>query len=636
MKSNHSLKITGVVLFFIFLPGMLWAQNVVLPITIDYPLLKSMVMSQVFTGTEKETELLGDPKGCKKIVITDLDFREENSLLRFEIKVQIKSGFEFMNICTFPIEWEGYVVFFQNPVITPESWILSFKTMDSLVLDKNHEHGIIAGAFWKLIKEKVHTYVDDIRIDLRPSVEEIKSFLVDVFPEGMHPQALVMIETMRPGNVEVQGNAVQIAINTDVSSVCDTTRTLKEERLNDMELAALIGTWETMDAFIVYLIRSLTPLDEKEKDIVLETLLDTRYRFIAELAKPVHENDFVRNQFMAAWDSLSVVFKNHTGKKLDTSPLGALSFLSSMDALKVLDSIGPAIGIEITHNGFIRLARLMNDKKIPDLFYSLEQDKELRKLMDLDPELKESLDDTMDEPEIDNDTFLKDILNKILTLFHETPKWMPPYATAIAGQSQKTDAIHLEKWIPNQSNTSEYVKKIRNILKQTAEKTATKNKRDREYHDFFHLIIPAVAWQESCLRQFELNNGEIEYLRSYNNTSVGVMQVNERVWRGLYDPEKLRWNIRYNIEAGCEIADLYLNRYVFKKLKEKKLPLFENKDNIARILYALYNGGPGEFSKFLKRSAKEKFYLSDKLFYEKYLWVKTSQWENADICLVGK
>lgn len=436
-----------------------------------------MVMSQVFTGTEKETESLRDPKACKKIVITDLDFREENSLLSFEIKVQIKSGINFMNICIFPIEWEGYVVFYQNPVITPENWILSFETLDSLVLDKNHEHSIIAGAFWKLVKETVHTYVDDIRIDLKPSVDEIKSFLVDIFPEGLHPQALVMIETMRPGNIEIQGNAVQIAINTDVSSVYDTNRILKEERLNDTELAALIGTWETMDAFIVYLIRSLTPLDEEAKDIVLETLLNTRYRFIAELAKPVHENDFVRNQFMAAWDSLSIVFKNHAGKKVGTSPLGALSFLSSMDALKVLDSIGPAIGIEISHNGFIRLARLMNDKKMPDLFYSLEQDKELRELMDLEPELKESLDDTIDEPEIDKDAFLKGILNKILTLFNETPIWMPPYASAIAGQSQKTDAMHLGKWLPNQPNTSEYVKKIRNILKQAAEKTAAKNKR---------------------------------------------------------------------------------------------------------------------------------------------------------------
>jgi hypothetical protein len=104
----------------------------------------------------------------------------------------------------------------------------------------------------------------------------------------------------------------------------------------------------------------------------------------------------------------------------------------------------------------------------------------------------------------------------------------------------------------------------------------------------------------------------------------------------MYDQEKLKWNIRYNMAAGCEIVDLYLQNYVLKKMAEKKYPVLENKDNVARTLYALYNGGPGEFSKFLNRLEKKKFYLSDDLFNEKYLWAKNGQWEKAGICLVGE
>ncbi|MBU0972961.1 MAG: lytic transglycosylase domain-containing protein, partial [Proteobacteria bacterium] len=622
--------------FFIFLPGMLWAETAVLPITIEYPLLRSIAISQLLTSPGNEIELLNDPKGCKKIVITDLNFSQENFLLKFEIKVRIKAGVELMNTCLFPIDWEGYIVFFQTPEIAPENWILSLKTQDSLVLNKNREPGIMAGAVWKLIKGNVHAYVDTIQIDLTPSVNEIKSFLSDMFPERLRPQAVLMIESMAPGKIEIQNNAVQIGINTDISSVhVDDTQ---EEDLNDLELKGFIETWEAMDAFIVYLITRMTdrPLSEDEKDMVLETLLNTRYRFIKELNMPVHENDFVRNQFIIAWDNLSVLFKNHIGNNFSASPLGSLAFFSSMDALKVLDSIGPTMGIEVSRNGLIRLARLMNNKKTPDLFYSMENDTTLRTILGLEPKLKESLEPIPEEPENDTQDFLNTLFNRMPDLVKNTIKFVRPSSEAFAAEPSEKDFLYLEKWLPDRMENWEYIKKIRSVLEQASGQTVAQNKRNKKYHDQFRLIVDAVAWQESCFRQFKRSNEKIVYLRSYNNTSVGLMQVNERVWRGLYDPEKLRWNIGYNIQAGCEILDLYLNRYILRKMEQQKYKGLENKDTIARTLYALYNGGPGEFSRFLERNSKDKFYMSDVLFYEKYLWVKGSQWENAGICLGDK
>ena len=50
----------------------------------------------------------------------------------------------------------------------------------------------------------------------------------------------------------------------------------------------------------------------------------------------------------------------------------------------------------------------------------------------------------------------------------------------------------------------------------------------------------------------------------------------------------------------------------------------------------MYNGGPGQLDKFLSRSAKGKFYDSDKLFLEKYVWVKNGQLANINKCLIGQ
>ncbi len=73
------------------------------------------------------------------------------------------------------------------------------------------------------------------------------------------------------------------------------------------------------------------------------------------------------------------------------------------------------------------------------------------------------------------------------------------------------------------------------------------------------------------------------------------MQINVRVWRGIYRPENLRWNIQYNARAGVEILAL-----------------------------------------FLQRAREDRRQLADWLFKEKFRWVEEGQWDRLGVCLTGK
>jgi len=55
--------------------------------------------------------------------------------------------------------------------------------------------------------------------------------------------------------------------------------------------------------------------------------------------------------------------------------------------------------------------------------------------------------------------------------------------------------------------------------------------------------------------------------------------------------------------------------------------------SLARAVYAMYNGGPAQFQRFLKRHAQKNYYLSDKLFAEKLAWVQAGRWELMGRCL---
>jgi soluble lytic murein transglycosylase-like protein len=174
-----------------------------------------------------------------------------------------------------------------------------------------------------------------------------------------------------------------------------------------------------------------------------------------------------------------------------------------------------------------------------------------------------------------------------------------------------------------------YLNRIKLALNQGANEVLSKKRLDTKYHFLFQQMVMATAWQESCWRQFTGTESKVSCLVSYNQSSVGLMQINERVWRGIYRPESLRWNALYNIRAGCEILEEYLRRYALKKPESKTM----NTDTLAQTLYAMYNGGPGQFKKFLLRSKTNKLFKSDKLFWEKYSWIKSNQLDKLRICL---
>ena len=121
----------------------------------------------------------------------------------------------------------------------------------------------------------------------------------------------------------------------------------------------------------------------------------------------------------------------------------------------------------------------------------------------------------------------------------------------------------------------------------------------------------------------------IEPLRS-NTGDVGLMQVNERVWRGFYDLQKLRWDIDYNGRAGSEILLEYLVKYALRRGEHKQpggLP------NLARASYSAYNGGPGQVARYRDAKAPALNRKVDSSFWEKYRQVDAGNARNVAYCL---
>ena len=597
------------------------AKTVAFPLSIDYPLLGSLVIRTAFTDPGQTARLADEQNQCWDITLSEPIFTENGGLLNFRTKVRVHAGVYVLNRCILPIDWKGYLVLVQKPEIN-KNWMLSFQTLDSSLYDTRLQPATIAGIVWKLVQTSVYDYLSNITINLAPPVSELKLFLQPLFPPDMQTRATRMADSMKPGKVASTRDAVQIEILAEVEQPDKKDKNDNKEILSGAELTRFIKNWETWDAFLVFIMTSLTeePLSKEDRQILLDVLLETRHRFITGLVDKTLGRDFVRDQFLSAWRQLSTIFRHHLGDDPSKDLFGYLSFFTAFDALFVLDQIGPALGIEISRNGLIRLIRMISDENEDVLVYQISIDKKLRTVLGLGSP-PQTRGPAFDGEEIDVGNKKSDLLR-----FLFQPVWAKE-------KSGRIDYEKIKKWIIGDTHIDPYLERVKALLENAVNTTLKNSPVAKPFHNLFQRVVLSTAWQESCFRQFIKEKGKVTYLRSYNGTSVGLMQINERVWRGIYDLSHLRWDIRYNSMAGCEIIALYFNKYALRKLGNQNLP---DDPTFAGLIYAMYNGGPGQLRKYPRRKQQEKYYLSDRLFSEKYAWVTRQQWEKIRICLGGR
>ena len=310
-----------------------------------------------------------------------------------------------------------------------------------------------------------------------------------------------MLNTLRLNRIKVEPQALQIEILTNVDVVERPSPGTKAEPLAGAELAHLIANWEAWDAFVVHTITSLPPhqLSEADRQRLLDTLLTIRYQFITALTTETIQPDMIRQQFVATWKNLTPVFRHHLGGRSSGNPLGYLAFFTASDAVVALDRIGPQLGIEFSREGLIRLARLLAGQQPATLAYGSEVDTNLRRILGLDPEPVSGepvfkgeeleLEAPDDRSSLKSEHPVLEILSSLLI------------STAWAQKSKRVDSLaEIRTWLASRHNPDTYLKRIKGLLQNSAEKVLAKRKTSKGYAKMFPRLVLAAAWQESCMR----------------------------------------------------------------------------------------------------------------------------------------
>lgn len=599
------------------------AKEVKIPVSLDYQLLKAMIIQSSFTGPEETAQLINEGDGCFALILSKPKLSGVDNAVYFTSDVYLHAGTPIGGTCLMPYKWEGSIEIAQIPQLSNETWELTFETIETKIYSSDNKPIESLNLIWDQILPVINSYTQSFSIKLTPPVQDLKNFILPLFTPEAQVEAEMLLRSIRPGGVTIEDNGLIATVIADAVEVDTPEAKETFETMTEAEVESFLKLWETWDSLLVYLVSLLSeqPLTESEKNILIDLILDTRHEFVAHINDRTAGRDFVREQFIEGWFQLSQIFRKYFLYNPEGNGLGYLSFITAADALMILDELGPTFGIEISRNGLIRLARILGGETL-ELIYSPEINRTLQLLFESVP--VEDTDWSSRKTPLHENGPIDD--TSLTRLIHHIGKYLSSSAFADTLPSFQ----EIKTWQVPETDLPGYLDRVRGLLKIAYTSLVIRKDLPVSIQTIYNNLVPAVAWQESCFRQFVVSDKKLTYLLSYNKSSVGIMQVNERVWRGIYDTQRLRWDIKYNALAGCEIIDLYLHKYALAKSGPG---ILSDEETLAQLVYAMYNGGPKQYGKFLDRKAQQALYKSDRLFKQKYSWVQAGSWSNIEKCL---
>ena len=352
-------------------------------IKFDEAYLTHLVETIIFRNDDG-LSVWGDDSGCNDMTLTDPVVEIVNTQIFINAAIQIKTGWMIGKRCISLLSWQGRIKARQQPTITNIAGAIAFTTVDTELLDNNGKRSSISSNLWDIAKNNVHPHLNALSINLIPAINELK-VLIQPFlnlrdvtqSERLRNSFTLQKLTGKRGEL-----SARIGFEVPVIDKSDAQIDVGEPVFSDYEIKQFVAVWEEWDAFLSFVIKvaAQNVFSAEHKEILLDTLIDTRYTIVEALTVPDPQGtDPVRVSFINVWHRLAPVFRSIPIETSGSESLRFFSFINAVDALAAIDELGPVTGWQVSVHGLRRLARLLLPQNGTD---SLQQvpgvDQELR------------------------------------------------------------------------------------------------------------------------------------------------------------------------------------------------------------------------------------------------------------------
>ena len=335
------------------------ADQLSVPLHIDYTLIKKVVVSQLYTGKDNTAELWNDREGCSYLRLSNPDINGKNGQIQLLNEVHARFGTSLGGQCLTVLEWSGVLETFQQPTLDSEHIVLSFPITSATAY--NHEgHHLTINKLQDLIKRFAEPKLAEIKIDLTESRSDIEQTLAHFLPKDNAEEVKAILKSLRFDSINTEDNGIGIKLvfNAPAKRVA----VKPAAAFSVAEQKQWQSAWQQWDTLLSSAIEQAAH-DTKSpelRDTLMDILIDSRAAFQAGLKEHDADSaDPVRVFFTDTWVRLEPTLKTVAEQLPGIQGLRYLTFIAATDVIYELERLGTPFGLDISSDGLRRLARIL-------------------------------------------------------------------------------------------------------------------------------------------------------------------------------------------------------------------------------------------------------------------------------------
>jgi hypothetical protein len=604
-----SASLIALVLATLGLSAGVSASELSVPLQFGFPEVARQTAAAL--GMDAEGQVVIERNHCNRIRLSDLTVQSQAPLALVSVAFEADLGARLFKRCIGPKNAQGRLHVSLEPGVSEQGFAVVLRFVSAELRQSDGSKRLLTRPARILAEKVVLPRLKDLRVDLARPLEAVDG-LIQSFAGDEAP---LLAHRSRLGSVLVgdQGVTAEILLELGEPRLGDAP----EAALSDSEMIEWERVEDELDGFVSAAIMALAQAtDDRSLQLdLLAALLDTRLAIARALGEEPNENvsDPIRDLFVASWDQLrpAVLELERNGDETMFPGLRLTAFMAGADAIAALDALGPEYGIEISRDGIRRLARMLLADETPVSFTPLS--------LAIDPLLRRLIGVADPAPVYSPPQIAQSWLD-----------WLIPAARAT--EVDDPSPLALQGLVPHLSSLDDYLALVSELLsRKTQEQLASSTRLPEDVVPLFGPLVLATAWKESCWRHYLNEDVPPDVIRS-SIGAVGMMQINGRVWRGIYDLERLEREIDYNAGVGIEILEHYLVHYALRRGEHLQPGGLEN---LPRATYAAYNGGPRHLSRYRREETSARLKAIDQIFWRHFEQFRAEGWPKVSSCYPG-
>ncbi|MDT4330152.1 hypothetical protein ACQE3E_02865 [Methylomonas sp. MED-D] len=342
------------------------AREINVPVPMEYGLIRSVLVNQLYTGAGETARVWKDGKQCSFLDLSQPQIGGEDGLVKIENHVQAKIGTALGNKCMTIVEWSGILQTFQQPTLDSTGNVLSFPVTRTQAYDGNGQ-ALNIDQLLSLIKKAAEPKLASLKIDLnraRPDIaKSLLPFISAEHSEDWHDA----VNSLRFNQAKADAKGLLLGVGyTANDRKSDGIKS--SPVLTETELAQWRQLWQNWQGSVEQAIErtKLTAADESAKATMREVLEKAGSAFEQGLTgEYVAENDPVRKFFNSSWDKLAPLLRLASTQLPGGENLRYVTLVAATDLMYELESIGSPLGLEVSSNGLRKLARSLIAQEFP-------------------------------------------------------------------------------------------------------------------------------------------------------------------------------------------------------------------------------------------------------------------------------